>query len=304
MIATAHCINFLEANNPLTDEEDEALREAIRGVYRDQVHCWVLLQSKARRRRFFELLAAKPRGKKRISRTADARPIVVRSSSGSIDIRAAIYGRNTSRRIDPDRFASKGIKGQQIFGSPAKPVAEKSKPEEDSMARFILKRFWYPDVAPKMFGVADDYLPMLMEIQEWIDKKCNAAPIKENDEEVDELSPYTEASMNKSLNDEDHVTRPMSAMPVSSPLPCSRAAHAEWRTPPTMYTSFFGDRKGAKVCSPCPPIDLPRPFCSFPETDGIGIRPQTTNATLRRQAEMNRTTRQDTRRVFESRTFI
>ena len=109
MIATAHCINFLEANNPLTDEEDEALREAIRGVYRDQVHCWVLLQSKARRRRFFELLAAKPRGKKRISRTADARPIVVRSSSGSIDIRAAIYGRNTSRRIDPDRFKSIGI---------------------------------------------------------------------------------------------------------------------------------------------------------------------------------------------------
>ena len=267
MFATAKNVSYLQNQYPLTPEEERVLKQAFRVKYLEQIRMWYLVQKENKKRKLMQFLSmykapARPSRPHTAMQKVRSGELVLRSSTGTIDLGLAFYGRPCSRKNNRERFASRGITGEDIFGktAPIAPTLERCSSHE-SLGQFYLKKLMNEDYAPKLLPYVEDYYSLINELQEWVDKKCNAMPVAQF-QEPPSIQPNKERLINARTIREDHLIRNSRSRRSEDPFVLK-----PMRTPPTAYNDFFGEEKTASIDPPFIPAELSKPFGDFPNKE-------------------------------------
>ena len=267
MFATAKNVSYLQNLYPPSQEEERLLKQAFRIKYLEPIRMWYLVQKDNKKKKLIQFLnlykaPARPSRPHTSMQKVRSGELVLRSSTGTIDLGVAFYGRPCSRKNNRERFASHGIKGDDIFGAtqPVKPTLERCSSHE-SLGQFYLKKLMNEDYATKLLPYVEDYYSLINELQEWVDKKANAIPVAMFQEPAS-IQPNKERLVNAKTIREDHLIR-------NSPIRRSQDPFVltPMRTPPTAYSDFFGEEKKASLDRPFIPAELSKPFGDFPNEE-------------------------------------
>lgn len=307
-IATPRFCNHEEQNNPLTNREEALIRDNVKTCYVQQIRTFALAAKAGHKRMLFEFLEGKDcrklsqRPSTSMSSTK-SRDLLLQSAHCRIDLSSSIYGRPTTRKINRDRFSSKGITGEHIFGESA-PVTARDTKDDDSISKFYVKKIMLPQAATRLCAKADDYQKLIHEINTYIEKKSNNFPV-DNLRSHPTLNPTSERTLNNLHNREDHISRVGGPKPPHEVSARSPVAKKPWRTPQTAYSDFFLPEDHyitGPVAFPFPPIEQSQPFCKFPPASGID-GPET-NKVFSRQVTHNYERGRSFKGIFESKTIL
>lgn len=269
MRATARAVQELEQNAPLSIDEQNTIVWAFKSEYVPQIKCWALVGDGKRRRRLMSFLKGQE-GKSQFrpgTSMSMKRPDLVMSMAGCrIDLNQSFAGRPQSRRINRERFASKGV-GLVMSEEPPPLRTRSTKQEETSLAKFTLRKLMKPEAAAKLLSCADSYNALLQQLIQWVERKNTSAFPIDGLREHPTLSPVQERGMNSRTNRADHLIRQQ-----GPPLPyrcVSRCVEKTrpWKTPKTAYSDFFEDDgrlSDSWIPNPFPPLESSQPFCRFP----------------------------------------
>lgn len=309
--ATAGFVEMMEVTAPLPKEEDEQIQANFKSMYVPQIHTWVLCQKKSNKKRqlFAFLRAEHAKPQRCCSSMAIFKPadLVLRSNNCIIDLNATLNGRPRTRKLNRDRLASPGISGQGIFKEETGgiPLARSPSKPNHTLAQFLVTKLMRTGPAQAHLGLADEYLPLLQELSQWVDKKTNQFPV-DTLRSHPTLCPDVARNANSRTDREDHLVRQTGPpLPINTMQMQARVRGGPWRTPGSAYNDQFPSHAAPGVASPFPPLEMNRPFCQFPNGDRIvpKERPLVASA-LRNQAAVDTQTGKKYKSIFQSETCL
>lgn len=308
--ATAGFVEMMEVTAPLPKEEDDQIKANFKSMYVPQIHTWVLCQKKPnKKRQLFSFLRAESGKTKRcctsmaVFRPAD---LVLRSGNCTIDLNATLNGRPQTRKLNRNRFNSPGISGQGIFKEENEPIPLARSPSKPNhtLAQFLVNKLMLPGPAKTHMDVADEYISLLQELVQWVDKKTNQFPV-DTLRAHPTLCPDVARGVNSRVDREDHLVRQSGPpLPVNTMQMQARVRSGPWRTPGSAYSDQFPTYGSGNVPSPFPPLEMHRPFCQFPNGERVGTQPAPAADAFRSQAATDTVTSKRYRSIFESPTCL
>lgn len=309
--ATAQYLEYAEANNPLTNEEENLINQNFKNCYAPQIHAWVYCQKASGRKKLFDFLRGRdPKNPTRpmTSFAPSKKDLVIQSSYCRIDLTSTMNYHRPTRRLNVNRFKSNGIIGDQIFGDCKGVHSQTSRnvQEPGTLAKFIIKKLMKSERVDFFMAKSEENLDFLQQLNQYVDKKTNNFPV-DNLRSHPTLNPDKERIINKKRNREDHLMRIGGPpQPYEVKTRPQSAAHP-WRTPTSAYSDcFHGDPRygGRMITTSFSPVESAQPFCKFPETRQTEERKSKIDPKYVRQYKEDNLRNRKYKEIFESKTVL
>jgi len=204
---------------PVSKEDKRTIYNAFKEEYCHQAYTWFLFQNESRREKFISFITGEaaptfkhpivPPLSARVTKSnhfSEVQPnLVLHSPRGTININRAILAshhdyKQTYRPNVPIRQTS--IEREHIFGShPLPPLKEE---KEDSIALYLVRKFFNPSYAEKIIPFAESGYQFLSEISKILDQRENKYPINPLRSHPT-MDPYKMAVISKERATSDHL---------------------------------------------------------------------------------------------------
>ena len=306
-LATPHNIRELERSAPVSDDEQALIVTAFKLEYYRQIMTWTLTNKNSARRTLFALLNGESAGElNHATETRRSAELILRSTSSQIDFNRAFFGRPDTRRINVKRFESKGC--DEVFNrQPLPPLNQTQSGKSATLAEFLVRQLMRPEFVDQVIGVADGYVNLLRELQEWLERRQGHYPV-DLIASHPRLSPNAGRELTAKTQSQDHLY-PSGYHPKQvSKVPRLRelAKKYELKTGTTTYNDMYGpgynDGAKAVISAMLKPLELSKPFALLPETH-VDETNEISDE-LRRQSITNTQAGKANRAIFESATCL
>jgi hypothetical protein len=176
---------------------------------------------------------------------------------------------------------------------------------QPTLAEFLVKKFLTPEAAEKVLPVARDYVDILQDLQNWIDKRQMNYPV-DTCAVHPTLNPRSARVMVKKKFEEDHFWHPShDPTPPSVPRTMGARRSYEVKCGRSTYQDFFDPdaRCGAEpiLSAPIVPSAPRRPFGTFPL---VTRDPYPVSEVVTRQFGHNNELGRANKEIFEAETCL
>jgi hypothetical protein len=328
-----HCFNYhfktnerymneMERERPIRQADEALVRDSFKEIFHLPIHDWLLIQPDNKRANLCDLLhgshARKPApaiDSLKLSRanwTATRRPeLILQTPIARIDFNRSIYG-PTPFRPDPRAVAPTLVATEGVFGF-TDPWTPKPLIGSATMPDYYVKHFFKPAVAARLTPLSDEYLPLIVELMNWTEKKTMGFPI-DPVRGHDSITPTIEGAISKAKLEEDHMYAPghhkVKKSKLARDLTTKTLGAQARKLTSSRYQDVFCDDIHEDYLVNGPPEVTPAfiqvrnglPWAQFPELKDKPARAE--NPELARQVVQNRLMGKANRAIFQAKTCL